>query len=181
MNLLIFSKYYLDYFLYYGCTQSHLLYPHRESRYVDLVPKRIEKYYISFNDIIKSPLLCVWAVALILFSILRKLFQFIYGQRFFGHRKETHISSIVFESIGLLFGTTGLWNNINNKPETVLTLFLSIFGMIASIFCTGILFDQFSADLFTLTINSIEDLGKNESIIIYFTNELRNKLNLDKM
>lgn len=98
----------------------------------------------------------------------------------FGFQQKTHISSIIFESIGLLFGTTGLWRTITNKSETVLILFLSMFGMIASILCTGILFDQFAMDLTKPIINSLEDLTPN--IILFITNEFNlNSLGLKKM
>lgn len=142
----------------------------------------MKKYYLTFNDVIKSPLFSVWATALILFTLCRKLLQTIYSHKTLGTHKNTPSGSIFFETIGLMFGTTGLWSNLVNKPEKILILFLSLCGMIASIFCTGMLFDQFAMDLSRPNINCLEDLAKNESIEIYVTKEFEDdKLGLRKM
>lgn len=148
------------------------IYPYRMQKFVALVPRLVETQFLTFDDILKSPLLSVWLFAIFIFTISRKLFQILYVHIIFGHYKEQSMITILFETIGLMFGTTGMWRIGNNKPDNLLGLFISIFGIIASIFCTGYLFEQFAMDLTKPTINSIEDLANQKSLNICVIKDL---------
>lgn len=128
---------------------------------------------ITFIDFIQSPLLCVWFSTIGVVTIFRSVTQNKFHNTVVNNQKNHQsIETLFFETMGISFGTSGLWQNTNQRQ--VLILFLSIFGMIAGILCTGILFEQFSMERSRFTINNIEDIGKNKSLIVCVPWEFRN-------
>lgn len=148
--------------------EQYQLYPHTYAKYVVIVPNRLNKKSEIMDLIYKSPLLNVWTITIILITILRKLFQ--YTTR----KKKRTFTELLINTFGMSFGTTSD-SKIKNRPEQILLLFLSIFSLLAGIFCSGELFQQYSTYSYSSAINSLEDLSNTDIIVLIPTGYISNE------
>lgn len=80
--------------------------------------------------------------------------------------KERTKTELFMETFGIVFGTTGP-GNIQNRPEKILILFLSLGAILASTFCSGLLFKRISTIETEPTILTLSDLGASVLKITY--------------
>lgn len=135
--------------------------------YVIVVPNKLERKTKLLISILEMPLISVWAFAIIIFSIFRKILRTVLKSKY------NDFSSIFLNTFGLSFGTAG--DSANSKmissSEQLLIWFLSVFAMLASNLCSGMLFTEFSTSLLMPSINSLVDLGRNPHIEIWIPAE----------
>lgn len=136
------------------------LYPHDLETYIIVVPNLLQRKSTLFLSILQMPLLNVWAVAIILFAISRKIIRSVQKS------KLNDFTEILFNTFGLSFGTAGqsASTTLISSSEQLLVLFLSLFSMLAGILCSGILFKEYATSSLISKINSLEDLGRNPEI-----------------
>lgn len=139
------------------------LYPHEFTEYVILVKSElIEKTAGSSDQLLKSPLFTVWTSAIVVFSVVRILVRRILC---FRYSISNDFLYILFNTFGLSFGTTPA-SGLNSRTEKIIVLFISLFGVLAGIFCAGFLFEQLTHSNFVQVINSFEDLLNNPKVFL---------------
>lgn len=155
--------------------QDNQMYPNRFENFVIIVPTEYQEKLEFFNYFLQSPLFNVWLAIILLITICRKIFQHLLNKII----NSRTITYIWIDTVGISFGTSS-GSKIYNRSENVLIYFLSIFSMIAGIFCSGMLFKQFSINSYTPTILTLKDLNQNNHLTIYVPDVFFDKLDLDK-
>lgn len=147
-----------------------VLYPHEFEKYMIVVPNTLERKSTLLLSIAQMPLFSVWALAIIIFAVFRKILRSVLNTRY------NDFSIILLNTFGLSFGTAGESANSNliSSSEQLLLWFLSLFAMLASNLCSGMLFAEFSTSVLTPSINCLADLGKNSHIEIFMPHEFDN-------
>lgn len=146
------------------------LYPHEIEKFIIVVPNLVQRKSTLFLSILQMPLLNVWALAIIIFSIFRQILRSVLKS------KSHDFNSILLNTFGLTFGTAGSSANTTkiSNSEQILIWFLSLFGMLASVLCSGMLFQEFVTSSLISSINSLADLGKNAHIEIWMPEDFDN-------
>lgn len=136
-------------------------------KYIIVVHNKLERKLTQFLSILEMPLISVWAFAILIFSICRKILRSVLKSKY------NEFSSIFFNTFGLTFGTAGGSNNTTliSGSEQLLLWFLSLFAIMANILCSGMLFKEFSTSLLMPSINSLDDLGKNPNMEVLMPTE----------
>lgn len=136
-------------------------------QYIIVVANQMERKSTVFLSMMQMPLISVWALAILIFAVFRKIFRFVL------QTKYNDFSTIFLNTFGLSFGTAGDSANASlvSSSENLLIWFLSVFAVLASLLCSGMLFTEFSTSQLIPTINSLEDLGKNPQIDIWMPRE----------
>lgn len=142
------------------------LYPHEYTDYLFLVKSEVIESTAASDKLLKSPLLSVWASAIVLFSIARVLVRQVLLSRHTDSASHNDLSYIMFNTFGLSFGSTSV-TGLNSRAEMIMVLFISLFSVLAGIFCAGFLFEQLTISNSMQVINSFEDLLKHEELILY--------------
>lgn len=147
------------------------LYPSEYESFVIVVPNLLHSNSSFFHTLLNIPLVNIWLLAISIFSVGRKALRTLNGSRSNG------FIEIVFNTFGMSFGATSQTPRRgsagdNNRPERVLVLFLSVFAMLASILCSGMLFQEFTNTVTMSSINSLEDLGKHQELEIWMLSDL---------
>lgn len=146
------------------------LYPYKYSRYYMVAPNiQIDQsaFGVFFRD---SPIFRIWLLVSIIYALIRFFLQYLGGRLI--NTKPSTFSTIYFDTLGRSIGTTAGAKMFGNRSETILLLSLSIFSILASIFCSGFLFNhQLLATSHAPLFNSIPDVEKS-SLDIYLTHEL---------
>lgn len=128
-------------------------------QYVIVVPTEWQASAIDIRSMIKSPLFIVWIFIIVLFTLLRKCFQL-----FAMNRNEltitTPIVEILLETYAIMFSTSSSAASIcgNNRPERTLIVFLWFGSILASILCSGMLFDKLATNRLEPRMNSLADI-----------------------
>lgn len=132
------------------------LHAHGYVDYVLIVPNESIETTQIWLTIIRSPLVRVWTVVVVIFTIARKLLQS------FAPAPIATMSDILFDTIGLAFGTaSGGAHRIRYRPERILVLSLSIVAMLAAIISPSQFFEEFSTFGYRPKINTLDELQKS--------------------
>lgn len=118
---------------------------------VIIVPNEWTYTGFTIGTILKSPLLSVWTLSILLFTLLRKILQIITETK---STRQT-LSNVLFDTFGRTFGNSAY--TIENRPERILIIFLLISALLADILCTGMLFEQYATKQWIPRINSLAD------------------------
>lgn len=153
--------------------EGDFLYPHDVEEYVIVVPTKLDSNLTLLDYILKSPLLNVWALAILLFTINRKFLQY-----FTNASKQLRWSDITIETIGLSFGSTA-GRQIANRPERIAILFLSVFSILANILCSSLLFQQLSFVSYKPNILKLCDINKSKHLNVYYPAIFRASMGLE--
>lgn len=91
--------------------------------------------------------------------------------------KRNDFGLLVLNTFGLSFGLAGESANTSliSKSEKLLLWFLSLFAMLASILCSGLLFTEYATSLRMPKINSLADLSKNPQLEIWMPLDFHNR------
>lgn len=101
--------------------------------------------------------------AILIVGTVRKIIRNL-SRRYFT-MVNTKNDDIFFDTLEITF--TGIGSLIINiRSERILVLFLSLFFMLASMFCCGDIFKQIATAVFTPAINSLESLNKSKLDIL---------------
>lgn len=134
------------------------LFAHNHDDYVVIVPNELRTSTRIWLAIIRSPLFSVWAMAIGIFTLARKMLRHLAADG----KPSATMGSILFDTIGLTFGTTsGVVRRIKNRPERVLVLFLTLVAMLAAIMCPGHLFEELSTVSYRPKINTFDELKRS--------------------
>lgn len=133
------------------------LYPHDSTDYLILVKSELIEKTAASDKLLKSPLLIVWASAITIFSILRILVRQLLFFRYIDNNSSNNFLYILFNTYGLSFGATSA-NAVQSGAEKITVLFVSLFSMLAGIFCAGFLFEKMTISNSVQVINSFDDL-----------------------
>lgn len=142
------------------------LYPHGFTDYVILVKSEFIENTAASDKLLKSPLLTVWASAIVAFSIIRILVRQLLLFKFTDNPSHNSFLYILFNTFGLSFGATSA-NGLNSRAEMILVLFVSLFSMLAGIVCAGFLFEQLTITRSVQAINSFQDLMQHEELELF--------------
>lgn len=125
--------------------------------------KRVNKVFL-WQFFSHSPLLNVWAVSIIAFTIIRvRLRPFTSTLT-----KNNSILRILLDTFGLSFGTTsGLRDTRQN--ERLITVIISSFALISSIYCSGMLIQHRSANINVPSYQTKDDIIRDRIPILYPT------------
>lgn len=112
----------------------------------------------------ESPLMNVWLLTILLITITRILI-----------RKWTNVNvhdsmKILLHTFGMSFGVDSSNQSVFCRAEKIVVLFLSIFAMLASIFCSGYLFQQYTSDMSIPLIQTLNDVNKSDLKILVGNN-----------
>lgn len=145
------------------------LYPHDYDNFVIIVPNLLKEHNNLINIIIDSPLVNVWAITICIVTIVRCIFKYIL-------KNSNDWMYTFIETYGISFGTTSAAKS-TKLSDQIIVLFLSIFSLIAGIFCSGILFQQYATVSFEPRINTLDDIAKAQYHIFvpreHITNETK--------
>lgn len=130
-------------------------YPHEMDSIVVIVPNIRLVQTSMLTTLLEMPLFSVWAFAIGLFSVSRKAIRKIL------QKPKNYFFEILIDTFGISFATGGGTASavLHSRTENLLLLFLSVFSMLASIFCSGILFQQMTSSTSRPAINSLKDLS----------------------
>lgn len=142
-------------------------YPHHFEDIVLIVPNIMTEKSNLIEIFMNSPLINVWTIIIIMVTVVRILLM-----KFTKHA-IVEWTTILLHTYGLSFGVY-FPVSIQNRAEKVLILFLGIFAILANIFCSGFLFQQYTIAFQTPTIDSLEDLNKS-NLNVYVSNYLYSK------
>lgn len=136
-------------------------------KYIIVVANQMEPKSTVLLSMIQMPLISVWALAILIFAVFRKIIRTVLRSKY------NDFSTIFLNTFGLSFGTAGDSANASlvSSSENLLIWFLSVFAMLASLLCSGMLFTEFSTSLLIPRINSLQDLGNNPHIEIWMPRE----------
>lgn len=134
-------------------------------KYIIVVPNQMDRKSTLFLSIIQMPLISVWALAILIFAIFRKIIRSVLKTKY------NDFSAIFFNTFGISFGATSANSSLVSSSENLTIWFLSLFAMLASLLCSGMLFTEFSTSLIMPSINSLNDLAKNPHIEIWMPKE----------
>lgn len=140
------------------------MYPHEFETYIMIVPNYMVIYSeaILISFLLKSPLLNVWAIAILIFTIGRKIIS-----------RKSKFGDILITTIGLIFGTSSTYQQSIKKSEKVLILFCSLFAFLSGIICTGFIFQELTSTSYKPSINSLSDLAKHSDLNVWSSGFLR--------
>lgn len=142
--------------------KSVALYPHEYENFVLIVPNVMKDEIDFINYAIKSPLVNVWAVAILLVTLSRCFFR-----KILQLDKTTDWQQIFIDNVGLSFGWKSFIENYKNRSDKILILFLSTFSLIAGIFFSGHLLQKFAIVSVNPKISTFDDLiQSNLNIVI---------------
>lgn len=149
------------------------LYPNEYELFVLVVPNIYhDRSRFSVVQIIRrQPLITIWVVAILLFSFVRKCIRSALKT------KPTAYVDILINTFGMSFGSTGPnpkrgSADDTNRSDRLLVVFVSVFAMLASILCSGVLFQQFTTVSTMSSIKSLEDLGEHLELEIWMLEDL---------
>lgn len=132
------------------------LYPHDFTEFVILVPMDFKEESALWDKLLNSPLFTVWASATVVFTTGRILVRRLLIVRFTDNTSHNDLVYILFNSLGLSFGTTTA-HGVHSRAEMILVLFVSLFNVLAGILCASFLFEQLAITNYVPIINSFED------------------------
>lgn len=145
---------------------KNLLYPHDMEYLVVLVPYQKKEQSEMLNYLLKSPLLNVWAIAIVLSTFVRIMLQDLYNYKHkIANRTERQWLRVIFSTIGIAFGTSSE-NRIYGRAERTFILFLSIFALLTGILVSGYLFQQFSFVSYTPKISTLAELYAESNLSV---------------
>lgn len=139
------------------------LYPHDAQQYMLIVPSMLKTTSKLSEFIFRSPLIRIWATVIGMFTIIRII------QRKLTNPKE-HVSRLMYipiNTLGLSFGTTSV-TGVRSRAELITTFSLSVFGMLAGLLFSGLLFEQLVTTESVQEITSLIDLSKYPDIPIAY-------------
>lgn len=145
-------------------TKKEISYPHSFDDIVLLVPNIMVEKSNIVAILLDSPLLNVWSIVIALVTIVRIFFTEL------TRHKIDDWTHILLHTYGLSFMVSSSIQ-ITNRSENVLLLFLGVFAILSNILCSGFLFQQYTSDLQTPAINTLEDLNKT-NLDIYVSDML---------
>lgn len=138
-------------------------YPHETDSIVVVVPNIRLVQTTMLESLLEMPLFSVWAFAILLFTVSRKIIRNIL------RASRNNCMDIFIDTFGISFATGGgglAAATLHSRAENLLILFLSVFSMLASIFCSGILFQQLTSSVSRPAINSLKDLAAHPNISV---------------
>lgn len=158
-----------------------LLYPYDVMSYLTIVPNEMMENTAVWDRLISSPLFSVWASSIAVFSAMRIVVRTKSTNWKFRklHTSENDLLYIFFDTFGLSFGTTSA-HGVHALSEQIIVTFLSLFCILASIFCSGFLFEQMTTSTYIPKIKTFEDV-LNSSLDLYIDNELRLPFDIDDL
>lgn len=132
------------------------------------MPTVLSKQSAVMDIILRSPLFRVWAIAIGVSTVARGIFRHysIQNSASVENRRLNAFVYIVFNTFGMSFGMTGA-HGVTNRSEQMIALFVSFFAILAGIFCTGIIFEQFTITSNKATINSVADFIAQPMLNVY--------------
>lgn len=147
-------------------------FPHSEIEYVIVLPNIEISNSVIFTTLARSPLFTVWALIIVLVSILRKILQRLAVTTL---RKPRSYNDLFFDSFGRAFGTT-IIETIDIRSERVLLVAMSLVTILAGILCSGMLIEKFYSKRYAPSIQTIEELKASRyTLTIPSTFEVNNK------
>lgn len=106
-----------------------------------------------------SPLINVWLFNIFLITIIRiVIIKWTCGS-------VNDSTRVLLYTFGMSFGV-GTSDSVSCRAERLVVLFLSIFAMLASIFCSGYLYQQYTSDSRIPVIQTLSDLNKSNLNIL---------------
>lgn len=142
------------------------LYPHEFTDYVILVKSEFTGNIAISDKLLKSPLLTVWASAIVVFTVARILVRRILLFRYTDKTTHNDYFYILMNTFGLSFGTTSAYR-LHSRAEMIIAIFISLFCVLAGIFCAGFLFEQLTVSNPKQVINSFKDLLQHTELELY--------------
>lgn len=136
-------------------------YPHTEMEYVFVLPNIVTVRSIVLSSMVRSPLFTVWAFIVTMITVIRKLLQ-----RFKVKVMRRSFSDLFFDSLGRAFGSSLIPKMSAIRSERILLIAMSFVAVLADIFCSGTLIEQFSTNQYSQTIRNVDDL-KSSGYTIY--------------
>lgn len=139
-------------------------YPHDFENYILIYPQMVmqQKFYEIF---MRQSYLQVWPITIILFSIVRKFLRHQMRSPRFGW------IDLLVDTFGVAFVSTG-GMMVRNRPERILMLFVSIFGLTTNILFSGLLFQRYSTTVNLKEINTLEELGDTINLPIRMADDI---------
>lgn len=140
------------------------LYPYAFKKLLIIVPKYLTPKSFFWQSLVSSPLLSVWILVIILFTVLQIVFR-----RVVPTAINYLISDKFIETVGIILGTSTPNYQKKNliKSELILIIFGSIFALLAGIYFSGMIFEQLITTVMLPNISTIEDINKLKWIIHY--------------
>lgn len=149
------------------------LYPHTFIEYVIIVPSNMKEQSSLGDMLLKSPLFSVWTLCVGLITLTRVVIR-----KMLAIKNDVSTNSsrnayiyIIFNTFGLSFGATSV-QGAATKSEKTIVLFLSLFCVVAGIFCTGFLLEKLISTTADERINSLEELLLEDDMLIIMPYEM---------
>lgn len=153
------------------------LYPNEYELFVLVVPNiyhdrtATNGQFSPLQLVRRQPLISIWVAAILLFSIVRKWLRSTLKT------PPTAYEELLINTFGMSFGSTGPnprrgSRGDRNGADRMLSLFVSVFAMLAAILCSGVLFQQFTAASTASSIRTLEDLGQHLELEIWMLEDL---------
>lgn len=141
-----------------------LLYPHEVKTYVLIVPSMLKLESKLSEFIFRSPLIRIWAIAIVMFTLFR------ITQRKCANPRESanRLVYIPFNTFGLSFGSTSV-TGVKSRSELITVFFLSVFGMLAGLLFSGLLFEELTTTESIPQITTLSDLSMYPNIQIIYS------------
>lgn len=139
---------------------SGVSYPHSDIEYVIVLPNIVTVRSILLSSMVRNPLFSVWASIVALVTVIRKILQ-----RFAVKATRRSFSDLFFDSLGRGFGTSMLSDG-PIRSERILLTAMAFVAVLAGIFCSGALIEQFSTNQYTQVIRNVDDLKASGYTVI---------------
>ena len=139
--------------------RSNYIYPHDYEEYVIIVPNDLEEKSAFVKLVLNSPLLNVWTITIVVVSLFR-----IYLRRNLP-TSSSHVIRLILDTFSIAFTGFGFIKT-HIRHEHILSISLSVFSLVSSIFCTGYIFQQYTSTVLQPKINSITDLNNSNLDIV---------------
>lgn len=132
------------------------LYPHGFENYVIVMPNRLKQSSNLLNVIRSSSLIIVWLPVILVMGYTRKFIR--------KFAINSNNENFMFDTVRITL--TGASNiTLLNRSEQLLVLFMSIFFLLAGIFCCGDIFKEIATSKYTPSINSLESLNESNLLV----------------
>lgn len=144
--------------------ESKFVYPHSFDEIVLVVPNFMKEKSNLWEMVRDSPLLNVWFFTILLITIIRILIK-----KWTNANGVDDATKVLLETFGMSFGV-GSSYSVCCRAEKTIVLFLNIFAILASIFCSGYLYQQYTSDNRIAVIQTLGDLNKSNLTILIGNN-----------
>lgn len=151
----------MNHFLYLDTLHKKdwtFLYPHDSDNFIMVVPKRF-KSLTEYDQILKSPLIFVWAPVTIVTAITRYIFNKI-------KKTAKNVVDIFMQTFGLSLGMS-FSSIISSAAENLLLWWFCLGTMLSGMLLSSSMFQGFALQLDILTINNLKELEMSGLPVYY--------------